>query len=122
MNLKLPFAPGSSGKAASLAPTNGAAPAGTAAPGPPAATGTGGALLGRRRAGLGGLGTLLPVPRFGGAAAPPSLLPQSAAAAADAPGAGADSSQGGNFMLRCGQLLMSAEVSDFIFILWRKTA
>lgn len=107
VNLKLPFAPGSSGTANSVAPKPAASSATPTSTTPPAGAGTGAALLGKRRAGL---GALLPMPRFGGAAAPPALLPQPAAAAVDTPGAGGDNQQGGNFVLRCGQLLMSAEV------------
>ncbi len=113
VNLKLPFSPGSS-PATNAAPSNKAAASTSTAPpaASPAGSGTGGALLGKRRAGLGGLGTLLPVPRFAGAAAQPPLLsqPAGAATAGDASAPGSDGHQGGNFMLRCGQLLMSAEV------------
>ncbi|CAL8466123.1 g5659 [Coccomyxa elongata] len=108
VNLKLPFAPGSSGTTKSVAPKQAAASATPASAAPSAGAGTGAALLGKRRAGL---GALLPMPRFGGAAAPPALLPQPASAASDTPGAGGDNQQGGNFVLRCGQLLMSAEVN-----------
>ena len=111
VNLKLPFAPGSSGAAKSATPKPAASSAVPGPAAPQAAAGTAAALLGKRRAGL---GALLPMPRFGGAAAPPSLLPHpTAAAAADTPAAAGDNQQGGNFVLRCGQLLMSAEVLEW---------
>lgn len=114
MDLKLPFSPGSETNGITAAASEQSeaatsAPAVLPSPGQPA--GTGAALLGRRRAGLGGLGTLLPMPRgFGsqGAAAAVPTMPY-VAAAEQQPGGGSGS-DGGHFMLRCGQLLMSAEV------------
>jgi hypothetical protein len=104
--LKLPFLPGSeaSDNAASsdTAPLEVVPPVATSAP-----LGTRAALLGQRKAGLGGLGNLLPMPRLGGPAlARPELpLPGSA----EQPAGAGKADDGGHFMLRCGQLLMSAE-------------
>ena len=106
VSLKLPFAPGSEAGARATAGDAAQQPA----PAPAAATGTGGALLGgKRKGGLPGLGTLLPVPRFGNGVSaqqltllPPPAVPEAAGAPSDG--------DGGHFMLRCGNLLMSAEV------------
>ena len=102
VSLKLPFAPGASseelidkakdGNKQSLAGR---------------VQGTGGALIGKQRPGLGGLGTLLPRPRFTSPAAP-LLAPQNPTSSESQPGSTA--TDGGHFMLRCGNLLMSAEV------------
>ena len=59
-----------------------------------------GALLGKQRPGLGGLGTLLPRPRFTSHAAP-LLAPQNPPFSESQPGSTA--TDGGHFMLRCGK-------------------
>lgn len=108
IDLKLPFAPGAPEEAPSDKAKDGSAPASKqSAPGQ--AQGTGGALLGKQRPGLGGLGTLLPRPRFSNPASP--LLAPPSPALTD-PQTGGSTSDGGHFMLRCGNLLMSAEVRD----------
>lgn len=109
VSLKLPFAPGESSEA----------PADRARYGNMLSTagraqGTGGALLGKQRPGLGGLGTLLPRPRLTSPVAP-LLAPQNPTLS-DAQ-SGCTASDGGHFVLRCGSLLMSAEVQRFPHIL-----
>ena len=98
VSLKLPFAPGAEAN-------KDKSKEGNTQPGKQS-QGTGGALLGKQRPGLGGLGTLLPRPRFTSPAAP-LLAPQT-------PGldgqSGSNANDGGHFVLRCGNLLMSAEV------------
>ena len=105
VSLKLPFAPSESTEAlddrAKLSNKQSAAAART--------QGTGGALLGKQRPSLGGLGTLLPRPRFTSPAAP-LLAPQNPALS-DAK-SGSTAKDGGHFILRCGNLLMSAEVQS----------
>ena len=98
VSLKLPFAPGAEANTDK-------SKEGNTQPGKQSQA-TGGALLGKQRPGLGGLGTLLPRPRFTSPAAP-LLAPQN-------PGldgqSGSNANDGGHFVLRCGNLLMSAEV------------
>jgi len=98
VSLKLPFAPGAEAN-------KDKSKEGNTQPGKQS-QGTGGALLNKQRPGLGGLGTLLPRPRFTSPAAP-LLAPQN-------PGldgqSGSNANDGGHFVLRCGNLLMSAEV------------
>ena len=103
VSLKLPFAPGAPSEEASVP----AGRQGTSGQ----SQGTGAALLGKQRPGLGGLGTLLPRPRFAGPATP-LLAPQNPALSSLDPQSGASGSDGGHFVLRCGNLLMSAEVRD----------
>ncbi len=105
VSLKLPFAPGASDELNDRAKDgNKQSTAGWV-------QGTGGALLGKQRPGLGGLGTLLPRPRFTSPAAP-LLAPQNPPFSESQPGSTA--TDGGHFMLRCGNLLMSAEVQQLL--------
>ena len=107
VNLKLPSAPGASSEATeSNGRDSGASTSKQSVS--EQAQGTGGALLGRQRPGLGGLGTLLPRPRFAGPASPLLAPPNPTVPGTDAQSGTA--SDGGHFVLRCGNLLMSAEV------------
>ena len=108
VNLKLPTAPGASSEATeSNGKDSGASTSKQNASGQ--AQGTGGALLGKQRPGLGGLGTLLPRPRFAGPASP-LLAPLNPTITGSDAQSGSTASDGGHFVLRCGNLLMSAEV------------
>ena len=120
MDLKLPFSPGSAtntARAAAAEEAAGATAASAMLPKPGQPLGTGAAMLGRRRAGLGGLGTLLPMPRAFGSQGPAAVpLVPNLAAAEQQPSAG-NGNDGGHFMLRCGQLLMSAEVEVLLTVI-----
>ena len=107
VNLKLPSAPGASSEAMESNDKDSSASTSKQTSGQ--AQGTGGALLGKQRPGLGGLGTLLPRPRFAGPASP-LLAPLNPSAPGTDPQSGSTASDGGHFVLRCGNLLMSAEV------------
>ena len=102
VSLKLPFAPGASSEELSDKARDGNKQSSVGR-----LQGTGGALLGKQRPALGGLGTLLPRPRFTSPTSP-LLAPQNPALS-DAQ-SGSTATDGGHFMLRCGNLLMSAEV------------
>ncbi len=104
VSLKLPFAPNESSKA-----LDDKAKAGNKQSAAGRVQGTGGALIGKQRPGLGGLGTLLPRPRFTSPAAP-LLAPQNPALSDT--NSGSTAKDGGHFILRCGSLLISAEVKS----------
>ena len=108
VNLKLPSAPGESSEAMESNGKDSSASASRQSVSGQA-QGTGGALLGKQRPGLGGLGTLLPRPRFAGPASP-LLAPLNPTAPGTDAQSGSTASDGGHFVLRCGNLLMSAEV------------